>query len=190
MSSRISIANVALTGLGAARISSLGEDSENARRLNAIFDYCLDDLLREHPWNFSIKRLKLEQLVEKPLFGYDYIFQLPTACLRVIEVNDGSYVRDDFKIEDRKLLCDLDTVYIKCILRIEDTNQYSSQFCFVLASRLAAEIAYAVTNNKATAEMAYQIYQQRLQAAKAADAQESSSVNTLDADKWTIEDRA
>jgi hypothetical protein len=84
----------------------------------------------------------------------------------------------------------MDTVYIKCILRITDTNQYSSQFVFVLASRLAAEIAYAVTNNKATAEMTWQIYMQRLQAAKAADAQESSSVNTLDADKWVTEDRA
>jgi hypothetical protein len=134
--------------------------------------------------------VKLALLVSTPVFGYDYEFQLPSDCLRVIEANDGSYLITDYKIEGRKLLCNYDSVYIKYIGNITDPNQYTSQFIFVFSSRLAAEIAYAVTNNKATAEQIMKLYMQRLQNAKETDAQESDAVNVIDEDLWTIEKRS
>jgi hypothetical protein len=190
MASRISIANLALTGLGADRIVSLNEDSENARRINAIFDLCLEDVLRSHPWNFAIQRQQLAKLLSVPAFGYSLEYLLPGDCLRVLEVNDGSCIRTDFKIENRKLLTDYDGVYIKFIGNVTDPTQYTSQFVYVLSSRIAAELAYAITNNKSTAEMAYQLYAQRLQTAKEADAQESDSTYVIDEDSWTIDKRS
>lgn len=189
MASPVSIANLALTVLGADRITSLTDNSENARRLNAIYDYCLEDVLRAHPWNFAIVRQQLALLATTPVFGYDYEFQLPGNCLRVIEVNDGTNLITDFKIEGRKLLTGEDSVSIKFIGNVTDPNQYTSQFIFVFSTRLAAEIAYAVTNNKATAELITKLYMDRLQQAKETDAQESDSVNTIDEDLWTIEKR-
>jgi hypothetical protein len=190
MASNVSIANLALTVLGADRITSLADSSENARRITAIYDACLEDVLRSHPWNFAIARQQLALLVSKPVFGYDYEFQLPGDCLRVIEVNDGTNLITDFKIEGRKLLCGQDSVSIKYIGNITDPNQYTSQFIFVFSSRLASELAYAITNNKATAELALQTYLSRLQTAKETDAQESDSVNVIDEDLWTIDKRS
>ena len=190
MASRVAIANLALTSLGADRIVSFTEDSENARRINAIFDYCLDDVLRSHPWNFAIQRQQLAKLVSVPAFGYSYEYLLPGDALRVIEVSDGVNLILDFKIENRKLLTDYDGIFIKYIGTITDPTQYTSQFVMVLSSRLAAELAYAITNNKATAEMSFQIYTQRLQVAKEADAQESDSTNVIDQDLWTIDKRS
>lgn len=189
MASRVSISNLALTILGADRITSLEDNSENARRLLAIYDECLEDVLRAHPWNFAIIRQGLARLASTPAFGYDYEFQLPGSCLRVIEVNDGTNIITDFKIEGRKLLTDETTVNIKYTGNITDANQYTSQFIFVFSTRLASEIAYAITNNKSTMELLTNLYAARLQTAKEIDAQESDSVNVLDQDVWTIDKR-
>lgn len=189
MASQVEICNLAMTVLGADRITALTDNTENARRLTAIYDSCLEDVLRAHPWNFTITRLKLSLLGSTPAFGYSYEFQLPSDCLRVVEVSDGNNVLTDFKIEGRKLLLDYTDVYIKYIANVTDPNQYTSQFIFVLSSRLAAELAYAITNNKSTAELITQMYLDRLQKCKATDAQESDSVNVIDQDLWTIQDR-
>jgi hypothetical protein len=189
MASKVGICNTALTFLGADRITAITDNTENARRLNAIYDQCLEDVLRSHPWNFSITRVALALLATTPAFGYDYEFQLPTNCLRLVEVSDGTNVLTDYKVEGRKILTDYTTIYIKYITVVSDPNQYTSQFIFVLASRLAAELAYAITNNKSTAELAAQVYQARLQTAKETDAQESDSVNIIDQDSWAIDNR-
>lgn len=189
MASRVGIANLALTILGADRITSLEDNAENARRLTAIYDSTLEDVLRAHPWNFAISRSTLAQLATTPLFEYSYEFQLPGNCLRVLAVSDGTDITTDYKIEGRKLLCDDTSVKIKYITNITDPNQYTSQFIYILATRLAAEIAYAVTNNKSTADQMFQLYLSRLQIAKETDAQESSSVEVIDEDLWTIENR-
>jgi len=189
MATAVSISNLALTILGADRITSLADNNENARRLTAIYEYCLEDVLRAHPWNFCLLRQKLARLTTTPVYGYDYEFQLPSNCLRVIEVSDGTNVRTDFKIEGRKLMFDDDAVYIKFIQTVTDPNQYTSQFIMVFSARLATELAYAITNNKANAELVMQIYMDRLQKAKETDSQESNSVNVIDDDLWTLEKR-
>lgn len=189
MASRVAIANLALTALGADRIVSFDENSENARRVTAVYDYCLEDVLRAHPWNFAIQRQQLSRLTSTPTFGYDYEFQLPPDCLRVLDINDGSYLITDYKVENRKILCDYTDIYIKYIGRVTDPTQFTSQFIFVLSSRIQAELAYPITNNKSSSEMSYNLYQQRLQLAKQADAQESDSTNVIDQDLWTIDKR-
>lgn len=189
MASQVAICNLALTSLGADRITALSDNNENARRLTAIYDYCLEDVLRAHPWNFAITRELLAKLTSTPTYGYDYEYQLPSACLRVIEVTDGTNIITDYKIEGRKILTDYDPIYIKYIADVGDPNQYTSQFVFLLASRLAAELAYPITNNKSTAELAFNNYLTRLQITKETNAQESDSVNTLDQDLWSIEKR-
>ena len=189
MASKVSIANLALTILGADRITALEDNNENARRLTAIYDACLEDVLRAHPWNFAIKRQALARLTTTPAFGYDYEFQLPGDCLRPIEANDGTNIITSYAIEGRKLLTDEDAINIKFISNITDPNQYTAQFIMVLSARLASELAYAITNNKANAELIMSIYMERLQVAKETDAQESDSVAVIDDDLWTIEKR-
>lgn len=54
--SSVGIANIALSKIGAQRIVSFSENTENARLLNAIYGTIRDEVLRVHPWNFAIKR--------------------------------------------------------------------------------------------------------------------------------------
>lgn len=189
MASKVSISNLALTILGADRITALEDNNENARRLTAIYDACVEDVLRAHPWNFAVKRQQLAELTTSPAFGYENEFQLPSDCLRLLEVNDGTNFITDFVIEGRKILTDDDTVYIKFIQRITDANTFTSQFIMVLSARLASELAYAITNNKANAELIMGLYEDRLRKAKEIDAQECDSVPVIDADLWTMEKR-
>ncbi len=189
MASVVSVANLALTILGADRITSLDDGSENARRITNVYYSALEDVLRIHPWNFAIARSQLGRLASTPLFEYDYEYQLPADYLRVITVSDGTNIIEDYKVEGKKLLCDYTTVKIKYIKNTSDANQYTSQFIYVLANRIAAEIAYAVTNNKVLAEEMFKLYQSRLQTAKEADAQESDSVHIIDQDLWAVDKR-
>jgi hypothetical protein len=189
MASKVSISNLALTILGADRITSLEDNNENARRLTAIYDQCLEDVLRAHPWNFALVRQGLARLATTPTFGYIYEYQLPGDCLRVIEVNDGTNLITDFKIEGRKLLTDNTEVNIKYIGNITDPNQYTSQFMFVFATYLASIIAYPITNKPELLKTLLDVYTAKLQTCKEIDAQESDSVNVIDQDKWTVESR-
>src|SRR5262245_58854789 len=50
------IANSALSLVGARKITSLADPSKEARECNANHDLCRRAVLREHTWNFALKR--------------------------------------------------------------------------------------------------------------------------------------
>ena len=104
------IANVALTMLGSQRIAILSEDSEPARRVNAVYDILRDELLMEHPWTFAVERTSLAQLSDTPAFGYSYQYQLPSDCLKFLDRKNQSY---DFRVEGSTVLCDSSTLYVR-----------------------------------------------------------------------------
>ena len=89
MASETSICNSALTRIGAARITSLTDDSKQARACTASYALMRDEVLRSHPWNSAISRASVASLADAPAFGYDNQFQLPADCLRMLEVYDS-----------------------------------------------------------------------------------------------------
>lgn len=146
---KVGICNIALRLLGQDRISSLDENVEAARILNDIYDYVLKNTLRSHPWNFAIKRGSLAQLSATPEYGYSYQYQLPTDCLKVIEMSEDDA---EWVIEGRKLLTDEDEATIQYIALITDPNEYDSNFVMAFAARLAAEMCYPITSNASLTE--------------------------------------
>jgi hypothetical protein len=58
--SSLEVSNAALYKLGEKSISSLGDSIRQAEVCNARVDICKRALLRRHPWNFAVKRYKLE----------------------------------------------------------------------------------------------------------------------------------
>ena len=58
MASNVDIVNNALSILGASTISSLTEDTKNARISNQRFENVRNRLFRAHPWNCLIKRVQ------------------------------------------------------------------------------------------------------------------------------------
>ena len=88
MPSATDICNRALSRVGEARITSLTDDSKQARACNGAYTHIRDEVFRAHPWNSVITRAKLAKLADAPAFGYDAHYQLPADCLRVVEVYD------------------------------------------------------------------------------------------------------
>ena len=61
---------------------------------------------------------------------------------------------------------------IKYIGRITDPNEYDMLLIECLSARLAADIAYAVTNNNALTATMWEMYNQKLREARFVDATE------------------
>ena len=81
LASQIKISNMALTGLGADRIINLADQSENARRINAVWDLLRDEVLRSHTWNFATERRSFGLLAAAPEYYFTSAFQIPGDVL-------------------------------------------------------------------------------------------------------------
>ena len=78
----------------------------------------------------------------------------------------------DFRIENGKLYCDESSVTIKYIAQITDPTEFDSSFITAYASRLAAEIAYAITASQSIARGKWEEYAVKMRTARALDSQE------------------
>jgi hypothetical protein len=121
---------------------------------------------------------KIEALI--PEYGYDHAYQLPTDCLRVIRMEDDEA---DFVREADRLFTDEETAKIQYIKQVTDPTYYTPFFMTALAQRLAAEIAFPLTNSATLAEVQYKIYLDKLSKAKAVDSQEGSG-QEINISKW------
>ena len=83
--SEVSLCNLALQKLGAARIVALTENSRNAKSVNACYESQRNNELRKHLWNFARKRVSLAASSVAPAFMYTSAFPLPSDFLRLIK---------------------------------------------------------------------------------------------------------
>ena len=180
LASEVSVANLALVGLGAERIISLTEETENARKVNAIFDLTRDAVLRAHPWNFAISRLQFAKTTNTPAFEFESEFEIPGNVLRVLstELSDT-----DFVIEGNKVLANEDTFKCRCIVRVTDPVQWDENFVTCFAARLEAELAYSLSDNLSLAKEKMSVYLEKLNQARGLDAQEGTP-RELVTDEW------
>lgn len=186
ISNETAIANLALVRLGADRIVDIDtEQSENADKIRAVFDFLRDEVLRSHPWNFATERINLNKTTNTPLYGFLSEFQIPGDVLRMLPLGTGvdRSLQSDFKIEGDKLLSNDTTFELKVIKRIEDTTKWDSSFVEVFAARLQAELAYAITNSRPLAADLFTLYLAKLRAVKAHDAMEGTP-DPLEAGLW------
>lgn len=182
MPSVVDICNEAMDLLGAATITSLTENSKEARLCNRRFDTVRDAVLRSHPWNVAITRASLAKDATAPAFGFASQFTLPTNpyCLRVISfwnssVNNEVAAYDSnvmYKIEGRKVLSNEGSCSITYISRVTDTELFDSLLSSAIAHKLASETAYAITGSNSVSQAMQAMYETRLREAKSIDAME------------------
>ncbi len=181
LGSEVKVANLALTGLGADRIMSLTEDSENARRVNAIFDLFRDSLLRKHTWNFAIERRDFgAALSNSPEYGFDNYFQIPGDVLRIIEPETSDI---KFKREGDKIATDEGSFKCLCLIRITDVAKWSEDFVTVFAAKLEAELAYAITRSRTVAADKAAVFAVKWRETTGTDAQEGTPL-PYEIDEW------
>lgn len=173
--SEVAICNQALIKLGANTIASRTENSKNARLCNQIYDQVRDNVLTDHIWNFAQKRFVLAQLAEDPVWTEDLmtvVYQKPTDCLKINFVNIESAI---FKIEKDKILSNELGLKIKYTERLTDPMKFFPKFIECLSARLAAELAFAVTNSRSLARDLFALYyDKKLPQAISSDSQQGT----------------
>ena len=188
-----SIINGALDLIASNGIASLSDSSSHVG--NAIkrnFDVERDSLLREYPWNFAMRRTKLAASSEAPAFRFRRAYELPAGpkpefCLRVWAVGNEENRQDSdvWEISGRRLLTDLEApLPIRYIGRIVNPALWDPLTIKALEARLAWQAAYLASGSAALAEQMARIYQERLDAAKAIDAQEGTPEPFEDGTTW------
>lgn len=174
MASQTSIANAALTLLGADRIAAITDATERAAVMAELWDGARDAVLAAHPWNFALRRASLAADAAAPAWGYDRQFTLPADpyCLRVLRAEDSTMV---WRVEGRKLLTDEAAPFkLLYVARVTEIAEWAPAFCDALAARLAADAAFKLTNSREQADLMHKLYTQRLRDARSLDGQEGT----------------
>lgn len=188
MTSEVDICNIALTRLGEPMITSLLGSSKGAMYCNLHYPRTRDAILRAHPWNFALKRVELSLATDTPAFEFDYAFDLPVDCLKVIRTRWDAEATEgvEYRIEGHQLLCNEETAAIEYIAKITNPDLYDPLFVDLLAHRLAAEIAKAMTDDSNLIKGLWEIYQAKLAEARTTDATEGTPRDVVDAGGWVL----
>ncbi len=182
MASETEICNRSLLKVGAKRITSLDDGSDNAIYCTEFFASTRDEILRMHPWNCALYRKELTALAAAPEFGYSYQYTLPTSpyCLRVLRMEE---IDAEYKIEGRKLLTDESTCKILYIKRIVNAAEFDPVLVEAIVTRLSMKLAYPITHKRTLLETLAREFELIMQEARSTDAQEGTP-DELDTSDW------
>lgn len=193
MASDVEVINAAAIKLGQEPITSRADENKMARVADARFDSIRDAELRRHTWAFSVKRDELSALDSEPSFGYAYEYQLPTDCLRVLQVGetDAASLADyrtgsgaPYAIEGRKLLTDHGApLPLRYVRKATTVGEWDPGFVEALAARVAYECCEAITGSSGKKEDAMRDYKIALDEALMAGSVETPSQPIAD-DTW------
>jgi hypothetical protein len=182
MTSDVSICNLALQKLGAARISSLDQDHKNARAMNNCFESKRDALLRKHAWNFAVTTETLAPDAAAPSDDdYTYQFTLPADCLRVLPPKRTTL---DWQVRGGKILTnDTNALKVRYIRRVTNAPDFDALFVDLLACDLADQCCEEITQSNTKKAAIKEDRKEALLAAKLANAFEQSPAETPE-DTW------
>lgn len=180
MASEVSICNQAISWLGGNLIISLDDATVEAQLCKANYAPLRDAVMEEGKWTFATRRLELAQSATLPGFGYARAYVIPPEVLSVImatENQDNKNNTDnlDWRREERFVLSDTERVFAKCIIRIEDPSLFSDMFVQALASRIAADIAIALTESSTKEAAMWTKYFALVTEAKSVDGMQGKS---------------
>lgn len=159
--SKVAIVNKALTRIGANTITSLDDDTQNARVINRVYDLSLRSILAESKWNFATTRALLAQVAnDDPDWFYTaegeaYVYQKPSDCIRIFGTNSKYAIwreEGDYIISDTT---GLGLVYVRYL---DDPTKYPSAFIDAFIDRLCADIAYMIVNSATLGERFETLY--------------------------------
>jgi len=177
MSSPLDICNGALLKLGGRTITSLSQDIKEARLCNARYTFLRDEVLENGNWNFATKRAELAAVVDAPVWGYTYAYQLPADYLRLAELE---YEEQDWEEEGDKILSNLSTMKIKYVRREDNVSLFTPMFIEALTLRLAWDISYSLLQSGTQTDFWRSAYESYIKQARSKDAQMGKATKMVD----------
>ncbi len=186
MADKVTIVNRALSLLGAEPITALTDDTPEANIANRMYDESRRSILSETLWNFAAKREVLNEIDEDPAWQLDSvrnIFQLPSDIIRIFGISDRNAI---WRIEQDRLLTNVNEIGIIYVFNLVDTSKFSASFTDAFADKLASDMCYSVLNSNTEAKRLLEKYDGvSLPKAMTENSQEGTPPEILD-DLWTL----
>ena len=182
------ICNLALAYLAKGRITSLTQNTEEARQCAMHYDHCRRLLLRSYRWGFA-RRIKKLALSASSVPGWEYVYGYPSSCLsvRFVFTEDGAerkeMTKDEYEVavvDGVKVLCtDVEEAWCEYTEDVTEVAKMTEEFVEALARYLAASMAVVLTGNEGMMNMNYQLMQTAL-----AQAQTEAARDREQTPKW------
>jgi hypothetical protein len=184
--SKTEILNKALTLLGAATITDIDDQSNNARQLSRVYETSLRSVLSETKWNFATKRNILSLVVDPPDWtdpGEIYVYQKPADVIRIFGMSDSTAT---WREEGDYIYSDTQNLGMRYTYYLDEPSKYPSFFVDAFVDKLAMDVSYAIINSDTMASRFAQSYNMvSLPRAISANAQTGVQQQTND-DAWEI----
>ena len=156
--SDVAIANMAIDVLDDDILVSLSDDTTVGRWMNRNYGYVRDEVLEKYPWNFAKRRRLIPALEKPPEFGWDYQYELPSDCIKPLEIRTGGLHNAPpvpFEHEEGVILTNhrppIPLIYTG---RVTDPTRFTPLFARVLAMQLALYAAHSITGKSSYVQKA------------------------------------
>ena len=180
------IMNMALDLLIEESIDDTSDDRPVARWLARNYETVRDALLRQHPWNFALKRDSLAADPTAPAFEWAYRYLLPSDCLRLLPLTVAGDMNGSpiwHVVEGLYLLTDEPApLKVKYIARIENPGLFDPNFVNALVHILANKAAHWMTGKAGFAEKLRDPTREAIFNAQLLDSLEGSAASPADYD--------
>jgi hypothetical protein len=175
----VTIANLAASALG--EDDQLSADTDNthlSRSVKAVWDVERRAALRDHSWNFAMRRQALPASATQDATPFGFAYRLPAESVRLIEVL--GYCRSDYQLEGPFILSDAAApLRIRYIADVTEPAEWDDLFAKAFAMRVAWQIADRITGDTSRAQLAERKYMAALSEAKRVDARENPQVPSV-----------
>lgn len=138
---------MALSLIGCRPVTSLDRPStEEDRQCILWWDHSVKEVLEKHDWKFARRYASNLAVSTSPSGEYDHAYQLPNDCLVLRYLWDDEakqrVTEEEYELQGRSILTDLDTVNIVYTKLDENTGGYPGHFVKALIFLLASYLAY------------------------------------------------
>jgi len=155
MSSRTQICNRGLVLVGGTVITSLTEDSDNARFCAELFDPTIDEVSCMQNWLCAEHRKVVAANADYEYTDFDYALQykypLPANpyCLLVRKFNTGLM---PYELQGRWIFSDEPTCELVYTKRITDVNEFTPLLAEAISTQLAVKLTFPLKQSKSLRE--------------------------------------
>lgn len=170
------ICNMALTLLGSeAEIQDLETElTKEARALRQFYLKSVDQVLRDFDWGFARKTATLVLAVANPTNEWLFSYTIPSDCLAMRRILDGSGVRAETETSRVKFIIanatvpviftDQESAQAQYTVRVADPLQFPADFITALAAYLAFKVAPRLVPSKDRSRVQADVWAQYRQA--------------------------
>ena len=185
MADFVTIANLAASALGEDdQLRSPDDDTHLSRSVRAVWNVERRAALRDHSWNFAMRRQALAAVIGQDASPYAAAFRLPADSVRLIEVIGIGRV--DYQLEGPFILSSAAApLRIRYIVDVVEPAEWDDLFVKAFAMRVAWQIADRITGDPNRVQIGERKYRSALTEAKRVDARENPQVPSI-AGSWEL----